>query len=71
MAKYSEAQKRANQKYQNKDKETRRKTTIDNYKRSARLFIRNHSTLNDLRELERLISERKNELQDNNMKHLD
>lgn len=64
MAQYSEAQKRANQKYQNKNEQTRRKTTIDNYKRSARLFIRNHSTLDDLIELERLIAERKNELQE-------
>lgn len=55
MGKVSEAQKRANKKYQQKN---RRKTTIDNYRRSARLFIRKHATSSDLKELKDLIKER-------------
>lgn len=46
----------ANRKWEQKNKE---KTRIDGYRRTARLFINKHSSLDDLEELEILISERK------------
>lgn len=58
--KVSESQKKAIKNYRERN---RKKTTIDNYKRSARLFIRKHSNMEDLEELKRIISEREDELQ--------
>lgn len=55
--KTSEAQKNAVKRYREKNKE---KTRIDNYKRTSRLFIKNHASIEDIEELESLISERKN-----------
>mgnify|MGYP000366231818 CR=1 FL=1 len=46
----------ANRKWEQKNKE---KTRIDGYRRTARLFINKHSSLDDLEELQSLISERK------------
>lgn len=55
--KTSEAQKNAVKRYREKNKE---KTRIDNYRRTSRLFIKNHASIEDIEELESLISERKN-----------
>lgn len=57
---YSEAQKRANQKWSDENKDRRRYLS---YRSSARGFIRNHSTIDDLDELEALIAERRKELE--------
>lgn len=54
--KTSDAQIKASRKWEQKNKE---KTRIDGYRRTARLFINKHSSLDDLEELEILISERK------------
>lgn len=50
----------ANRKWEQKNKE---KTRIDGYRRTARLFINKHSSLDDLEELEILISERKKNIE--------
>ncbi len=55
----TEAQKRASRAW---EVGNRRKATIDNYKRTARLFINKHSDLEELEELEELITERRKEL---------
>ncbi len=52
----TEAQKRAKKKYEEKN---RRKTTIDTYKRTTRLYISNHAQEKDLQELDDLIKERR------------
>jgi putative phage-associated protein len=46
----------ANRKWEQKNKE---KTRVDGYRRTARVFINKHSSLDDLEELQLLISERK------------
>lgn len=46
----------ANRKWEQKNKE---KTRVDGYRRTARVFINKHSNLDDLEELQLLISERK------------
>lgn len=46
----------ANRKWEQKNKE---KTRVDGYHRTAKLFINKHSSLDDLEELQLLISERK------------
>lgn len=50
---------KASRKYENKDEETRKRTTINNYRRSAKLFIRKHATEEDLDELQELIDNRR------------
>lgn len=50
---------KASRKYENRDEETRERTTINNYRRSAKLFIRKHATKEDLDELQELIDNRK------------
>lgn len=57
--KTSEAQIRASRNWENKN---RKKTTIQSYKRSGRLFIREYATEEDLQEFEELITERRNKL---------
>lgn len=57
--KTSDAQLRATRAWEQRNKE---KAKIGSYKRTARLFINKHSTLEDLEELELLINERKNVL---------
>lgn len=52
----TEAQKRAKQKYREKNKE---RTNYLNARTTARSFIRNKATKEDLEELEELIKERK------------
>lgn len=61
--KTSEAQKNAVKRYREKNKE---KTRIDNYRRTSRLFIKNHANIEDIEELESLISERKNKFKGEN-----
>lgn len=53
----TEAQKRAKQKYREKNRE---RTNYLNARTTSRSFIRNKATLEDLEELEILIKERKN-----------
>ncbi len=60
QGKTSEAQKEANRRYREKNKE---KLKVGTYARTAKMFIREHSTLEDLAELEQMIVERRNELQ--------
>lgn len=50
---------KASRKYENKDEKTRERTTINNYRRSAKLFIRKHATKEDLDELQELIDNRR------------
>lgn len=52
----SEAQKKASRKWEEKNKE---KARVDSYRRTARLFIKNHATEEDLKELENLIEEKR------------
>lgn len=59
MTKVSEAQKKAVKAYRERNKE---KTRVDNYRRTARLFIRSHATKDDLEELKVLISDREKEI---------
>ena len=59
MTKVSEAQKKAVKAYRERNKE---KTRVDNYRRTARLFIRSHATKKDLEELKSLISDREKEI---------
>lgn len=61
MAKISDAQKRATEGYRMRNRE---KTRIDGYKRTARSFIRNHATEEDLKEMESLIQERRKRIED-------
>lgn len=61
MAKISDAQKRATEGYRMRNRE---KTRIDGYKRTARSFIRNHATEEDLKEVESLIQERRKRIED-------
>lgn len=59
----TEAQKRAKQKYNEKNKE---KTRYYSYKASAKSFIRNNATLEDLEDIEKLIEDVKKEKFSNN-----
>lgn len=54
----TEAQKRAKEKYNEKNKE---KTRYYSYKATAKSFIRNNATLEDLEDIENLIKEIKKE----------
>ena len=57
----TEAQKRAQKKYREKNKAKQR---YWNEKSKAKVFIKNHATSEDLKELEKLIEERENYEQD-------
>ena len=57
--KVSEAQKRATQTYREKNREKTRKQSA---RSSAKTYIRKYTTLDDLKELEQLIEERKKAL---------
>lgn len=59
LKKTSEAQVKASRKWEQKNKE---KAKIGSYKRTSRLFIKNHASKEDIEELKRLIEERENEL---------
>lgn len=52
----TEAQKRAKKKYAEKNKD---KVRVADYKRTARMYIKNHATSDDLNEFRLLIDERK------------
>ncbi|MDD7383632.1 MAG: hypothetical protein PUG22_04640 [Peptoniphilaceae bacterium] len=58
--KTSKAQIKASRKWEYKN---RKKSTIDNYKRTARMFIKKHAKIEDLDELMGLIEEKKKELE--------
>ena len=55
----SEAQKRANKKYREKNKE---KEKIGSYRRTARLFIKTYATIEELEEFKEIINEREAKL---------
>ena len=59
----TEAQKRAKQKYREKNRE---RTNYLNARTTARSFIRNKATIEDLDELKELITNRKKELNKQN-----
>lgn len=59
MSKTSEAQVKASREWEKKNPE---KAKYGSYKRTARLFIRKHMTLDDVEELRSLIDERIEEL---------
>lgn len=61
MAKLTEAQKRANKAYRERNRE---KTRIISLRSSARTFIRKYSDIDDLNELKELIKKRENELKE-------
>lgn len=56
MNKVSEAQKKASRKYEERNRE---KTRINNYKRTARLFVKSYATDEDMEELNKIYSENK------------
>ena len=56
MNKVSEAQKRASRKYEERNRE---KTRINNYRRSARLFVKSYATEEDMKDLIKIYSENK------------
>lgn len=58
-----QSQIKASRNYENKDEETRKRTTINNYRRSAKLFIRKHAEKEDLDELQELVDNRRKELE--------
>lgn len=60
--KTSDAQIRATRAWEQRNRE---KTKVGSYKRTARLFINKHSSLEDLEELKSLISIREKELKNN------
>ena len=53
---------KASRKYENRDEETRKRTTVNNYRRSAKLYIRKHAEKEELDELQELIDNRRKEL---------
>lgn len=56
MNKVSEAQKRASRKYEERNRE---KTRINNYRRTARLFVKSYATEEDMADLMKIYSENK------------
>lgn len=60
--KTSDAQIRASRNWENRN---RRKTTIDGYRRTTKMFIRNHASEEDLKELEGLIEAKRKEMESN------
>ena len=56
MNKVSEAQKKASRKYEERNRE---KTRINNYRRTARLFVKSYATEEDMQELIKIYSENK------------
>ncbi len=57
----TEAQKRANKKYREKNKE---KTRIGRYRTTTRTFIRNHAEMKDLEEIKEMVAEREKKLKE-------
>ena len=58
MEKTTKAQRKSSREY---EKRNREKTRVDNYKRSARLFVRSYANDEDMEELNRLYKEKKRE----------
>ena len=56
MSKVSEAQKKASRKY---EKLNREQTRINNYRRTARLFVKSYATEEDMQELIKIYNENK------------
>lgn len=56
MTKVSDAQKRASRKYEELNRE---KTRINNYRRTARLFVKSYATEEDMQELIKIYNENK------------
>ena len=56
MSKVSDAQKRASRKYEELNRE---QTRINNYRRTARLFVKSYATEEDMQELIRIYNENK------------
>lgn len=56
MSKVSEAQKKASRKYEELNRE---QTRINNYRRTARLFVKSYATEEDMQELIKIYSENK------------
>ena len=56
MTKVSEAQKNASRKYEERNRE---KTRVNNYKRTARLFVKSYATEEDMKELIKIYNENK------------
>lgn len=56
MSKVSDAQKKASRKYEERNRE---KTRINNYRRTARLFVKLYATEEDMKDLIKIFSENK------------
>lgn len=56
MTKVSEAQKNASRKYEERNRE---KTRINNYRRTARLFVKSYANEEDMQELIKIYNENK------------
>lgn len=56
MTKVSDAQKKASRKYEELNRE---KTRINNYRRTARLFVKSYATEEDMQELIKIYNENK------------
>lgn len=56
MTKVSDAQKRASRKYEELNRE---QTRINNYRRTARLFVKSYATEEDMQELIKIYNENK------------
>ena len=56
MSKISDAQKKASRKYEERNRE---KTRINNYRRTARLFVKSYATEEDMQELIKIYNENK------------
>lgn len=56
MNKVSDAQKKASRKYEELNRE---KTRINNYRRTARLFVKSYATEKDMQELIKIYNENK------------
>lgn len=56
MSKVSEAQKKASRKYEELNRE---QTRINNYRRTARLFVKSYANEEDMQELIKIYSENK------------
>ena len=54
--KTTEAQRQASRKWEEKN---RSKATINNYRRTAKMFIKKHATIDDIKEIEEAIKSRK------------
>ena len=58
MSKVSDAQKKASRKYEERNRE---KTRINNYRRTARLFVKLYATEEDMKDLIKIFRENKDD----------